>query len=287
MTRTTTSDHVFIEIWDVSESEVLFRLGYVQHYDSRSLREVLQVACQLLRGQLGAYCLLGRASLRERHYRLSPSNPYTHDHALALLRLLLSLSHRVLVQVSTFMGVPDSIVLVRCAYTACIVCSESQFLLCKWGAWYYTIESTPRYQPLPSAKTKWTPHVKDCLWDRLEVPLDYSAVALSGSILFNPGGPGNSAVDFIKKLGKLFQEVLGSDDDINGLDPCGLSLVLVNYPHIDSNRRRGYWSYHSCRKYFWKRRTLSTMGYERPGFAPLESNHRYSAPCYRAGKALQ
>ena len=99
---------------------------------------------------------------------------------------------------------------------------------------------------MPSAKLKWVPCFKDHYCTRLEVPLDYSepegeksAIALikipanvssshanyRGPILFNPGGPGGSGVDLIKKYGKLFHEVLGDDYDIIGFDPRGLSLV--------------------------------------------------------------
>ena len=45
-----------------------------------------------------------------------------------------------------------------------------------------------------------------------------------GPILFNPGGPGGSGVEFIKRFGKLLHEALGDDYDIIGFDPRGLSL---------------------------------------------------------------
>ena len=48
-----------------------------------------------------------------------------------------------------------------------------------------------------------------------------------------PVGPG---IDFIKRLGKIFHETLGDDYNIIRFGPRGLSLVLVNYPNIDSQQ---------------------------------------------------
>jgi len=106
----------------------------------------------------------------------------------------------------------------------------------------------------------------------------------------NPRGPGGFGRDFMKRLGKHFREDLGDDYDIFGFDPRGLSLPLANYPDIDSNRLR-YWTYHSCRKYFWKRRTLSScMGCEGPGYGDTPHLNQITDALPRAiaaRKALQ
>ncbi|KAL0568268.1 hypothetical protein V5O48_013728, partial [Marasmius crinis-equi] len=99
----------------------------------------------------------------------------------------------------------------------------------------------------PSKDLNWVPCYPDegrfeCT--RLQVPLDYSnpddgrtaAIALvrvaanvssdspdyRGPVLFNPGGPGFSAVDLILSRGPSFQETLGPQFDIVGFDPRGI-----------------------------------------------------------------
>lgn len=47
--------------------------------------------------------------------------------------------------------------------------------------------------------------------------------AYRGPILFNPGGPGGSGIDFIRSTGTLFADLLGSQFDIVGFDPRGKS----------------------------------------------------------------
>ncbi|EIN12405.1 alpha/beta-hydrolase [Punctularia strigosozonata HHB-11173 SS5] len=96
---------------------------------------------------------------------------------------------------------------------------------------------------VPSSKLVW--HICEDNYEcaRLSVPLDYSnptgkmaAIALMkipskiapgaegyrGPILFNPGGPGGSGVDLIKRAGEQFQQILGDDYDLIGFDPRGI-----------------------------------------------------------------
>lgn len=44
-----------------------------------------------------------------------------------------------------------------------------------------------------------------------------------GPILFNPGGPGGSGVDFINRLGDLLAQVVGEEFDVVGFDPRGIA----------------------------------------------------------------
>lgn len=57
-----------------------------------------------------------------------------------------------------------------------------------------------------------------------------------GLILVNPGGRVGPGIDFITRLGKVSHETLGDDYNIIGSGLQGLSLVLVNYPNIDSQQ---------------------------------------------------
>jgi pimeloyl-ACP methyl ester carboxylesterase len=57
----------------------------------------------------------------------------------------------------------------------------------------------------------------------LKVPsnISTSGPTYRGSILLNPGGPGNSGVEFALSTGPLIQTTVGADFDIIGFDPRG------------------------------------------------------------------
>ncbi|KAG7091870.1 hypothetical protein E1B28_008271 [Marasmius oreades] len=97
---------------------------------------------------------------------------------------------------------------------------------------------------------------------RLLVPLDYNnpdedsaAIALVrlpasvptnsseylGPILFNPGGPGGSGVDYITSLGANFATVVGSQFDIVGFDPRGVSRSTPRVSFFESRVERVLW----------------------------------------------
>lgn len=42
-----------------------------------------------------------------------------------------------------------------------------------------------------------------------------------GPILFNPGGPGQSGVAFIRQAGSLLRQIVGPNYDLVGFDPRG------------------------------------------------------------------
>ncbi|KAL0580847.1 hypothetical protein V5O48_001139 [Marasmius crinis-equi] len=116
----------------------------------------------------------------------------------------------------------------------------------------------------PSRELKWV----DCYpggfqCGRLQVPLDYNdpegesaAIALirlranvstdseeyRGPVLFNPGGPGGSGVDFVRGIGKQFAVVLGPQFDIVGFDPRGVSRSTPRVSFYESRVERRLWA---------------------------------------------
>ncbi|KAK7047825.1 hypothetical protein VNI00_006153 [Paramarasmius palmivorus] len=97
---------------------------------------------------------------------------------------------------------------------------------------------------------------------RLQVPLDYSnpdgqsaAIALvrvkanvstdsaeyRGPILFNPGGPGGSGVDFIVQTGPILATVIGPQFDMVGFDPRGISHSTPRAEFFETRAERALW----------------------------------------------
>lgn len=62
---------------------------------------------------------------------------------------------------------------------------------------------------------------------RIPSPLPANSLQYRGPILFNPGGPGGSGVDFIAELGKNFSKIVGPQFDILGFDPRGMPLIAL------------------------------------------------------------
>lgn len=60
---------------------------------------------------------------------------------------------------------------------------------------------------------------------RIPSPLPANSSDYRGPILFNPGGPGGSGVNFITDFGKNLSAVVGPQFDILGFDPRGMPLV--------------------------------------------------------------
>ncbi|KAK2460048.1 hypothetical protein APHAL10511_007925 [Amanita phalloides] len=67
---------------------------------------------------------------------------------------------------------------------------------------------------------------------RIPSPYSSSSKEYKGPILFNPGGPGGSGVDFILTGGSLFRSILGNAFDIVGFDPRGMCLLNASYAHL-------------------------------------------------------
>ncbi|KAH9483233.1 Carboxylesterase A [Psilocybe cubensis] len=101
---------------------------------------------------------------------------------------------------------------------------------------------------------------------RLIVPLDYSnqdsggeaVIALvrkpavvpkdsklyRGPILFNPGGPGASGVDFIiGETGDLFSTILGPEFDLIGFDPRGIARSIPRVSFFKTDIERSLFDY--------------------------------------------
>ncbi|KAF7333749.1 Abhydrolase-4 domain-containing protein [Mycena venus] len=99
-------------------------------------------------------------------------------------------------------------------------------------------------QITPTENLLWTPCNGNFECARLNVPLDYmnpnassAAIALlrlpasvpnnssdyRGPILFNPGGPGDSGVNFLLELAEELRTILGPQFDLVGFDPRGIA----------------------------------------------------------------
>ncbi|KAL0056779.1 hypothetical protein AAF712_016608 [Marasmius tenuissimus] len=114
----------------------------------------------------------------------------------------------------------------------------------------------------PSKDLKWVPCYTNAggfQCTRLEVPLDYNnpegdkaAIALirlpanvstdsqdyRGPILFNPGGPGGSGVDYVLGAGANHQIGLGPQFDIVGFDPRGVQRSTPRIEFYESREER-------------------------------------------------
>ncbi|KZV89518.1 hypothetical protein EXIGLDRAFT_721388 [Exidia glandulosa HHB12029] len=117
---------------------------------------------------------------------------------------------------------------------------------------------------LPSEKLEWVRCYQEpfqCA--RLEVPLDYAkprgqkaAVALikypskypvahekwRGPILFNPGGPGVSGVNFVRGLGANMSKIIGDEFDMVGFDPRGIGHTTPQLVVLDTQAEVMTWS---------------------------------------------
>ncbi|GJE96012.1 alpha/beta hydrolase [Phanerochaete sordida] len=97
-----------------------------------------------------------------------------------------------------------------------------------------------------STKLSWTPCFDTFQCARFSVPLQYSnasageaqiALVMSpssysrddpnyqGAILFNPGGPGNSGVNFVLSLQPYFRAIIGPGYDLVGFDPRAVGVT--------------------------------------------------------------
>ncbi|KAK7040311.1 hypothetical protein VNI00_009779 [Paramarasmius palmivorus] len=115
----------------------------------------------------------------------------------------------------------------------------------------------------PSKELAWVPcYFEPLECTRLQVPLDYSdpegesaAIAITrlkanvsadspeyrGPILFNPGGPGNSGVEFVVGSGQDVAQIVGPEFDIVSFDPRGLSRSTPRIEWFESREERTLW----------------------------------------------
>ncbi|KAJ7088372.1 Alpha/Beta hydrolase protein [Mycena belliarum] len=114
---------------------------------------------------------------------------------------------------------------------------------------------------VPSQNLAWVECYATFQCTRLEVPLDYSDPSIGtavlaivrlpanvssaeyrGPILFNPGGPGGSAVDTVVNLGSSIQLIAGSQYDIVGFDPRGVSYSTPVASFFATDAERALWN---------------------------------------------
>ncbi|KAI0708188.1 alpha/beta-hydrolase [Cerioporus squamosus] len=129
-------------------------------------------------------------------------------------------------------------------------------------------DSTPTkgfdwYALEPSTDIRWTPCFDGHLCARLLLPLDYlstdpdgptTAIALRlvpaksrgtpahrGTVLVNPGGPGDSATSFVAQAGEKLARVVGDAFDVLGFDARGTGASTPRADCFDAPRQRDMW----------------------------------------------
>ncbi|CAA7262051.1 unnamed protein product [Cyclocybe aegerita] len=115
---------------------------------------------------------------------------------------------------------------------------------------------------LPQKTLVWQDCYSGLQCARFIVPLDYSEpegreaiIALvrkpalvaaesesyRGPVLFNPGGPGGSGVDFIITAGDMFATIVGPQFDLIGFDPRGTGRSLPRVSFFKTDVERALW----------------------------------------------
>ncbi|KAK0202252.1 TAP-like protein-domain-containing protein [Desarmillaria ectypa] len=111
----------------------------------------------------------------------------------------------------------------------------------------------------PTNSLSWVDCYSDYKCTRFQVPIDYSkeegdeaALALiklsaqsetdyKGTVLINPGGPGESGVAAITSLGSLLVSVIGNQYDIIGFDPRGAANSIPRAEFFLSKEEQSQW----------------------------------------------
>ncbi|TFK65952.1 hypothetical protein BDN72DRAFT_844931 [Pluteus cervinus] len=75
---------------------------------------------------------------------------------------------------------------------------------------------------------------------RSKLPVDSSEYR--GPVLFNPGGPGGSGVDFIRGSGDRFAQILGPQFDIVGFDPRGIGRSIPTATPFQTGAEMVLWN---------------------------------------------
>ncbi|KAJ6558054.1 TAP-like protein-domain-containing protein [Mycena capillaripes] len=115
---------------------------------------------------------------------------------------------------------------------------------------------------IPSDELEWSDCYSGHQCARLNVPLNHSepdgdkaAIAITrypaavpagsplyrGPILFNPGGPGGSGVDFIANAGSALAQIIGPAFDIVGFDPRGIAHSTPRVSFFETDVERYLW----------------------------------------------
>ncbi|KAJ7440144.1 TAP-like protein-domain-containing protein, partial [Mycena latifolia] len=114
----------------------------------------------------------------------------------------------------------------------------------------------------PSDELRWVDCYSGHQCARLNVPLNYSVpngekavIAMTrypaavppdsppyrGPVLFNPGGPGGSGVEFVAVAGSALAEIIGPEFDIIGFDPRGVAHSTPRVSLFETDAERALW----------------------------------------------
>ncbi|KAH8737991.1 Alpha/Beta hydrolase protein [Ilyonectria robusta] len=131
-------------------------------------------------------------------------------------------------------------------------------------------QHAPDAEPLPWTWSDIKPS-RDLVWEkcydnqfdcaRLDVPMDWldpteeqrvvlGVIKLAAKskgknfspVFVNPGGPGGSGVQFVKKAGSLLQTIVGDNHDIISFDPRGVGVSTPRVECWGSSQKRKLWS---------------------------------------------
>ncbi|CVL07933.1 uncharacterized protein FPRN_04882 [Fusarium proliferatum] len=113
----------------------------------------------------------------------------------------------------------------------------------------------------PSRKLHWEPCYEKLECARLDVPMDWLApsddkrVVLGiiklpaktknnpvSPLFVNPGGPGGSGVNFVRKEGHILQAAVGDNHDVISFDPRGVGVSTPRVECWGSSQKRKLWS---------------------------------------------
>lgn len=73
-------------------------------------------------------------------------------------------------------------------------------------------------------------------------PFEHGLIAGVGTILINPGGPGESGTTFMNEWGRYLSKIVGPEFDILGFDPRGIGATTPRASCFESESQEKLWA---------------------------------------------